>query len=73
MINYYTLKRWLLTFSEYIDKCVYDDFTIWKHEDNKIYVKGDDKFKKEFLEIHRPFYCNFIESEMKRNSEIKND
>jgi len=62
-----------ITFSEYIDKCVYDDFTIWKHEDNKIYVEGDDKFKKEFLEIHRPFYCNFIESEMKRNSEIKND
>jgi len=62
-----------ITFSENIEKCVYDDFTTWKHEDTKYFLDGDEDFKKEFLDKNRPFYCNFIESEMSRNSEVNND
>jgi len=64
-----------ITFSEDIDNHVYDDFTTWRHEDSGDFVKLDENSKKDFINKHRPFYCNFIHNEYGRNSEVflKND
>ena len=61
-----------IIFSENIDLCKYDDFTTWRHEESPEYKKGDDDFRIRFDKTHKPFYCNFFESEICRNSEICN-
>jgi len=61
-----------IIFSENIDLCKYDDFTTWRHEESPEYKKGDDDFRIRFDKTHKPFYCNFFESEICRNSKICN-
>lgn len=61
-----------IVFSEKKETCVYDDFTTWRHEESPDYVKGDEKYREVFHNEHKPFYCNFFESEIRRNSKIYN-
>jgi len=61
-----------IIFSEQIDNCYYDDFTTWRHESSPDYRNGTDNFRLEFDQKHKPFYCNFFESEICRNSKICN-
>lgn len=61
-----------IVFSEKKETCVFDDFTTWRHEQSPDYIKGDEKYKDLFHREHKPFYCNFFENEVCRNSKVCN-